>query len=108
MYAMVEIGGQSHKAEKGSEFLVNLIEGGESEKGKELSFENVTLISDNGSVEIGTPYLSASVKVEIVEPLVKGKKLFLHVLHTLILEVVHMVFFFCILRTASGDDVQHS
>ncbi len=75
MYAMVEIGGQSHKAEKGSEFLVNLIEGGEGEKGKELSFENVTLISDNGSVEIGTPYLSASVKVEIIEPLVKGKKL---------------------------------
>ncbi len=72
MYAMVEIGGQSHKAEKGSEFLVNLIRG---EKGTGIDFDKVTLISDNGNVEIGTPYLSASVKAEIVEPEVKGKKL---------------------------------
>ncbi len=72
MYAMVEIGGQSHKAEKGSEFLVNLIKG---EQGAELNFDKVTLISDEGNVEIGVPYLSASVKAEIVEPVVKGKKL---------------------------------
>lgn len=72
MYAIVEIGGQTHKAEKGSEFLVNLMNG---EKGTSVDFNNVTMISDSGNTEIGTPYLNASVKAEIVEPLVKGKKL---------------------------------
>jgi large subunit ribosomal protein L21 len=72
MYAMVEIGGQTHKAEKGSEFLVNLMDG---EKGANLNFDKVTMISDSGTVEIGAPYLNASIKVEIVEPIVKGKKL---------------------------------
>lgn len=71
MYAMVEIGGQSHKAEKGSEFLVNLLKG---EKGTKVEFNKVLLISDSGNVEIGTPYVSATVKAEIVEPEVKGKK----------------------------------
>lgn len=71
MYAMVEIGGQSHKAEKGSEFLVNLLKG---EKGTTVEFNKVLLISDEGNIEIGTPYVSATVKAEIVEPEVKGKK----------------------------------
>ncbi|MGL5955702.1 MAG: 50S ribosomal protein L21 [Brevinema sp.] len=72
MYAMVEIGGQSHKAEKGSEFLVNLLKG---EAGSAIEFDKVTLISDSGNIEIGTPYLSASIKAEIIDPEVKGKKL---------------------------------
>ncbi|MGL4561730.1 MAG: 50S ribosomal protein L21 [Brevinema sp.] len=72
MYAIVEIGGQSHKAEKGSEFLVNLIN---SEKGAKIDFDNVTMINDNGNTEIGAPYLSATIQAEIVEPEVKGKKL---------------------------------
>lgn len=72
MYAIVEIGGQSHKAEKGSEFLVNLMN---SEKGAKVDFDKVTMISDNGNTEIGAPYLSATVQAEIVEPEVKGKKL---------------------------------
>ena len=72
MYAMVEIGGQTHKAEKGSEFLVNLMK---EEKGSIVDFNNVIMLSVNGNTELGSPYLSASVKVEIVEPEVKGKKL---------------------------------
>jgi large subunit ribosomal protein L21 len=72
MYAMVEIGGQTHKAEKGSEFLVNLMK---EEKGSVVDFNNVIMLTDNGTTEIGAPYLSASVKAEIVEPIVKGKKL---------------------------------
>ncbi|MGL4677413.1 MAG: 50S ribosomal protein L21 [Brevinema sp.] len=72
MYAMVEIGGQSHKAEKGAEFLVNLLK---EETGAIIKFDKVTLISDNGTIEIGAPYLSATVQAEIVEPEVKGKKL---------------------------------
>ncbi|MGL4394482.1 MAG: 50S ribosomal protein L21 [Brevinema sp.] len=72
MYAIVEIGGQSHKAEKGSEFLVNLMT---SEKGAKVDFDKVTMINDNGNTEIGAPYLSATVEAEIVEPEVKGKKL---------------------------------
>ncbi|MGL4388456.1 MAG: 50S ribosomal protein L21 [Brevinema sp.] len=72
MYAIVEIGGQSHKAEKGSEFLVNLMN---SEKGTKIDFDKVTMINDNGTTEIGTPYLPATVQVEIIESEVKGKKL---------------------------------
>lgn len=72
MYAIVEIGGQSHKAEKGAEILIDLIAG---EKGTLLNFDKVTMLSDNGSTEIGTPYLSATVNAEIIDPLVKGQKL---------------------------------
>jgi len=72
MYAIVEIGGQTHRAEKGSEFLVNLMSG---EKGTTVDFDRVTVISNDGTIQIGTPYLTASVKAEIVEPEVKGKKL---------------------------------
>ncbi|MGL4366778.1 MAG: 50S ribosomal protein L21 [Brevinemataceae bacterium] len=72
MYAIVEIGGQSHKAEKGAEFLVNLIS---QEKDSTIEFDKVTMITDNGNTEIGTPYLSAKITAQIVEPEVKGKKL---------------------------------
>lgn len=72
MYAIVEIGGQSHKAEKGSQLLVNLIQ---TEKGKKLEFDAVTMITADGKTEIGTPHLKAKVVAEVVEPLVKGEKL---------------------------------
>ncbi|MGL5254894.1 MAG: 50S ribosomal protein L21 [Brevinema sp.] len=72
MYAIVEIGGQSHKAEQGSQLLVNLID---TEKGKTIEFDKVTMITDAGKTEIGAPYLKATIKAEVVEPLVKGDKL---------------------------------
>lgn len=72
MYAIVEIGGQSHKVEEGNQLLVNLMQ---TEKGKKVEFDTVTMISDNGNTEIGSPHLKASVKAEVVEPLVKGNKL---------------------------------
>lgn len=72
MYAIVEIGGQSHKAEKGSQLLVNLIQ---TENGKKIEFETVTMITDNGKTDIGTPHLKAKVVTEVVESEVKGDKL---------------------------------
>jgi len=72
MYAIVEIGGQSHKATQGSEFLVNLIN---EEKGTIIDFNQVIMISDDGTIDIGTPYLPVIVKAEIIEAQVKGKKI---------------------------------
>lgn len=72
MYALVEIGGHSHKVEKGSEFLVNLLN---QDKGSSLIFDKVTLISDGGNISIGSPYLSASIKAEVVESEFKDKKI---------------------------------
>ena len=61
MYAIVEINGQQFKVEEGKKLFVHHIK--DAEAGKTVEFDKVLLVDNNGTV-----------KVEVVNPLVKGDK----------------------------------
>jgi large subunit ribosomal protein L21 len=58
MYAIVEIAGQQFKVEQGKKIFVHRLEG---EEGKEVEFEKVLLIEDNGKITIGEPIIKDAV-----------------------------------------------
>ena len=67
MYAVVQIAGQQFKVSANQEIYVNKLSGN---SGDSVKFDQVLLVSDNGSVKVGQPTLSGvSVKGTIVEHL---------------------------------------
>ena len=60
MYAIIESCGKQYKVTKGD---VVFFEKLEVEEGKKVTFENVVLVSEEGKVQIGNPYVKG-VKVE--------------------------------------------
>lgn len=55
MFAIVEIAGQQFKAEAGKKLYVHHLSGKE---GDAVEFKTVLLTDNNGTVSVGTPYLS--------------------------------------------------
>ena len=77
MYAIIEESGGQRKVQEGDEILVNLMESGGTEPGATITFDKVLLVGGEGAAKIGKPYLGgAKVTGEIVEPIVKGEKLY--------------------------------
>jgi large subunit ribosomal protein L21 len=73
MYAIVDIAGQQVKVEKGQKILVHRLEG---EKGSNVGFDKVLLITDEGKTIVGSPVLEgAHVQATILDH-VKGDKVF--------------------------------
>lgn len=71
MYAIVEIAGQQFKVEKDKYIYTHRLSNGE---GEAVEFDNVLLVDNEGSVDVGTPVLSgATVKGKVLEH-VKGDK----------------------------------
>ncbi|MCL4132284.1 UNVERIFIED_CONTAM: hypothetical protein GTU68_017467 [Idotea baltica] len=71
MFAIVEIAGQQFKVESGQELLVNRLEGNAGDK---VNIDNVLLVDNGGSVQLGSPSVGAAkVSGSIVEHL-KGDK----------------------------------
>ena len=70
MYAIVNIKGQQVKVEEGVELYVNRID---AEQGDQLAFDEVLLVDNDGSVEVGTPHLKAKVQATVLDH-VKGDK----------------------------------
>lgn len=64
MYSIVEIAGQQFKVSKGQEILVHRLEGNSGDK---VEFSNILLSENNGSVEVGAPYLNGKVSATILE-----------------------------------------
>ena len=60
MYAIIETCGKQYKVSEGD---VVLFEKLEAEEGKKVKFDKVILVSDEGKVEVGTPYVKGA-KVE--------------------------------------------
>ena len=60
MYAIIEACGKQYKVTKGD---VVFFEKLDAEEGKKVSFDNVVLVSDEGKIEVGTPYVKGA-KVE--------------------------------------------
>ncbi|MGC8765422.1 MAG: 50S ribosomal protein L21 [Brevinematia bacterium] len=73
MYAILEIGGKQYRVEKGMRLLVDYLKKNENEN---IELKNVTMFSDKGNIEIGTPYVNnVVVNAKVTNPLVKGEKL---------------------------------
>ena len=72
MYAVIEACGKQYKVTKGD---VVFFEKLDAEEGKKVTFDKVVLVSDEGKVEVGAPYVKG-IKVEgKVVAHGKGKKI---------------------------------
>ena len=72
MYAIIEACGKQYKVSKGD---VVFFEKLEAEEGKTIKFDNVVLVSDEGKISVGTPYVKgAKVEGKVVAH-GKGKKI---------------------------------
>lgn len=73
MYAIVDIAGKQHKVEAGKFIYTNRLEGAE---GAAISFDQVLLVSNGGSIVVGAPVVAgASVSGKIVNHLKDDKVL---------------------------------
>lgn len=67
MYALVEILGKQYKVEKGQTLRIDFL-GEDKADGAVLEFDSVLLLSNNGNVSIGKPFLTgAKVKASFIE-----------------------------------------
>ena len=72
MYAVIEACGRQYKVEKGD---VVFFEKLNEEEGKKVSFDKVVLVSDDGKVQVGKPFVTgAKVEGKVVGN-GKGKKI---------------------------------
>ena len=60
MYAMIEACGKQYKVEKGETVFFEKLD---VEEGKKVTFDKVVLVSEEGKVQVGNPYVKG-VKVE--------------------------------------------
>lgn len=80
MYAIIEESGGQRKVEQGDEIFVDLLEAGGLAPGAKVTFDKVLLVGEvGGAAKIGKPYVAgATVTGEVVEPMVKGEKIYIH------------------------------
>ena len=62
-YAVLKIGGKQYKASEGDQLLVEKIDKNENEP---VDFKEVLLLVDDSKVDVGTPFLNATVKGKIL------------------------------------------
>ncbi len=71
MFAIVTIAGQQFKVEEGQEIFVHRLQ---EEEGASVSFSDVLLLDNDGSVNVGTPLISGASVNATVQKHVKGDK----------------------------------
>ncbi len=71
MYAVIKTGGKQYKVAKGDSIFVEKLE---AEVGKEVTFDQVVLISDDQKVKVGTPLVKGAKVVAKVDKQGKEKK----------------------------------
>lgn len=75
MYAIIEDSGQQFKVSEGDVLNVDLRE--LAEDAKELTFDRVLLVSNEGAIKVGTPLVAgATVTAEIMDGFFKGPKVY--------------------------------
>jgi large subunit ribosomal protein L21 len=72
MYALVDILGKQYKVEQGSVLKVDLLS---KEKGEQIEFPSVLMVSDGSSTRIGSPYVTGVSIRAVVEEHGRAKKL---------------------------------
>lgn len=78
MYAVIEASGGQLKVTKDMVLEIDLVDAGEAQLGKKITFDKVLLVGgiDGQDAIIGQPFVKgASVTAEVIESLVKGDKL---------------------------------
>ncbi len=75
MYAVIETGGKQYRVQEGDVITVEKLKNVEA--GDKVTFENVLFISGDGDVQVGTPFLEASVFGKVVES-GKGQKVIIY------------------------------
>lgn len=76
-YAIIEESGGQRKVTEGEEIWVDLLDAGTREPDSEVVFDRVLVIGGD-ETKLGRPYLDgASVKGQVIEPIVKGEKLYI-------------------------------
>lgn len=80
MYAIFEGSGGQLKVEQGQELLIDLVSEGTAAAGEKVTFDKVLVVGEvGGTAKVGKPYVKgASVTAEVVEPLVKGEKIYVY------------------------------
>mgnify|MGYP003463468743 CR=1 FL=1 len=71
MYALVEYKGKQYKAEKDALIQVDKID---AENGSTIEIDTVLLVSDDGSVTVGAPYVKGAKVTAKVLAQLKGDK----------------------------------
>ncbi|MFZ1343318.1 MAG: 50S ribosomal protein L21 [Thiothrix eikelboomii] len=71
MYAIIVTGGKQYRVAKGDTLLVEKLE---VEEGANIDFENVLMVGEGESVQIGTPYLAGSKVTATVKAQTRGEK----------------------------------
>jgi large subunit ribosomal protein L21 len=72
MYAVIKTGSKQHKVSEGDVLSVEKLIG---EKGKEVVFSEVLMVSDNNNVKIGKPFVEGAKVVGEIIAQKKGPKL---------------------------------
>ncbi len=75
MYALVEYKGKQYKAEKDALIQVDKID---AEKGASIEIDTVLLVSDDGSVSVGAPYVKGAKVKAVVEDSFRDKKVIVY------------------------------
>ena len=72
MYAIIEACGRQYKVQEGETVFFEKLD---AEEGKKVSFDKVVLVSDEGKIQVGNPYVAnAKVEGKVVSH-GKGKKI---------------------------------
>ena len=72
MYAIVQNGGHQVKVEPGTIITVDRME---NETGADVTFDQVLLVSNDGDVKAGTPYVAGATVLGVVEDHMRGPKI---------------------------------
>lgn len=72
MYAIIETGGKQYKVQEGDAIRVEKLD---TTEGEAIKFEKVLLISDDGKLNVGKPYVEGALVEGIVESQGKEKKI---------------------------------
>lgn len=75
MYAVIETGGKQYKVKEGEEIRIEKLD---VEEGNEYKFDKVMLISKDGDLKIGKPYLEGAGVDSTVVKHDKGKKIIVY------------------------------
>lgn len=72
MYAIIETGGKQYKVQEGDSVRVEKLE---KTEGEAVKFDKVLLISNDGQITVGKPYVDGAVVDAVVETHGKAKKI---------------------------------
>ena len=75
MYALVEYKGKQYKAEKDALIQVDNID---AEKGTVIEIDTVLLVSNEGSVSVGAPFVKGAKVKAVVEESIRDKKVIVY------------------------------